>query len=50
MSTTHTTAATSAKDLPWYAVPGILAILMLSSGGFFLLLAQGIAVLSGTNY
>ena len=56
MSSTQTVAATCAtnaaskKDVPWYAVPSILAILMLSSGGFFLLIAQGISVMSGTNY
>jgi hypothetical protein len=43
-------ARPSIKDQPYYAVPVILAILMLSSGGFTLLLAQSIKVFSSVNY
>ncbi|WP_255376112.1 hypothetical protein [Demequina sp. NBRC 110056] len=32
---------------PLWTVPAILGILMLSAGGMFLMIAQGIAILSG---
>ena len=43
-------AKPSVKDQPWYAVPAILAIIMLSSGGFMLLLAQAIKIFSSMGY
>ncbi|GIG55490.1 hypothetical protein [Demequina activiva] len=50
MTTDNATTTNSIKDAPWYAVPTILAILMLSSGCFFALLALGISTLAGTGY
>lgn len=51
MSHTSTTAKTnSVKDQPLWTVPAVLGILMLSAGGFFLMLAKGIEILSGVNY
>ncbi len=38
--------AAAKKDQPLWAVPAVLAILMLSSGGFVLLLAQALKILS----
>ena len=40
----------NAKQQPVWAVPAALGILLLSAGGFFYLLAQGIAVLSSVGY
>ncbi len=39
-----------AKQAPWYAVPTILGILMVSSGLFVFLLAHGIKVFDSMNY
>ncbi len=38
------------NDAPYYAVPVILAIIMLSSGGFVLLLAQAIKIFDSMGY
>ncbi|WP_291380018.1 hypothetical protein [Demequina sp.] len=38
------------KDAPYYTVPAILAILMLSSGAFFMMIAQGISIMAKTGY
>ncbi|MFW2514567.1 hypothetical protein ACNI3K_12410 [Demequina sp. SO4-13] len=47
----HRKAATpSIKEQPLYTVPVVLAILMLSSGGFVLLLAQAIKIFSSIGY
>ena len=39
----------SVKDQPIWAVPAVLAILMLSSGGFVLMLAKAIEIFSSIN-
>ncbi|MDN4476494.1 hypothetical protein QQX09_11575 [Demequina sp. SYSU T00192] len=39
-------AATAKKEQPFWAVPTVLAIILLSSGGFVLLLAQALKILS----
>ncbi|MDN4478472.1 hypothetical protein [Demequina lignilytica] len=48
MTTIETTTqpAAAKKELPFWAVPAVLATLMLSSGGFLLLLAQSLKILS----
>lgn len=38
------------KEYPWYAVPAILSMLMLSSGGMVFLLGHGIAAMSSAAY
>ncbi|WP_156165305.1 hypothetical protein [Demequina rhizosphaerae] len=38
--------ATAKKEHPFWAVPTVLAIILLSSGGFVLLLAQALKILS----
>ena len=38
------------KDAPYYAVPVILAILMLSTGGFMWLLANSIKIFNSMGY
>ncbi len=38
------------KNAPYYAVPAILAILMLSTGGFMLLLANAIRIFDSMGY
>ncbi len=46
---THDTAtetSSAKKEHPFWAVPAVLAIIMLSSGGFVLLLAQALKILS----
>ncbi|WP_297081327.1 hypothetical protein [uncultured Demequina sp.] len=48
MTTTNDTTTT--KDLPWYAVPGALAIIMVSSGAFVYLLAKSIETFSSIGY
>jgi hypothetical protein len=51
MSTPTTRPARlSVKEQPLWTVPAVLALLMLSSGGFFVLLATGIQILSGIRY
>lgn len=45
-----TTKSTSVKDQPLWTAPAVLGILMLSAGGFFLMLAQGISILSSVKY
>ena len=37
------------KDHPFWAVPTVLAIVLLSSAGFVLLLAQALKILSSIN-
>ncbi|WP_156156190.1 hypothetical protein [Demequina maris] len=39
-------AAPTKKENPFWAVPTVLAIILLSSGGFVLLLAQALKILS----
>ncbi|MCB2413307.1 hypothetical protein LGT39_10675 [Demequina sp. TTPB684] len=38
------------KDAPFYAVPMILAIIMLSTGGFMWLLASSIKIFDSMGY
>jgi hypothetical protein len=38
------------KEMPFWAVPTVLAILMVSSGTFVLLLAHAIAIFSSVRY
>ncbi|WP_160297592.1 hypothetical protein [Demequina salsinemoris] len=38
------------KEYPWYAIPAILSMLMLSSGGMVALLGYGIAMMSSATY
>lgn len=38
------------KDAPFYAVPAILAIIMLSTGGFLYLLASAIKIFNEMGY
>ncbi|WP_156160886.1 hypothetical protein [Demequina maris] len=38
--------ASTKKEHPFWAVPTVLAIILLSSGGFVLLLAQALKILS----
>jgi len=40
----------SIKQQPLWTVPVVLAILMISSGAFFVLLALGISILSSVSY
>ncbi|WP_156163604.1 hypothetical protein [Demequina subtropica] len=54
MSTTAPTTetpqhASPRKDHPWWAVPAILSIIMLSSGGLFVLIAYGIRIMSSAG-
>ncbi|MBX3098937.1 MAG: hypothetical protein KF761_05100 [Salinibacterium sp.] len=44
------TVANTKPVYPWYAVPTVLAIIMLSSGGFVLLLAHAISIFSSVGY
>ena len=37
------------KEYPWWAVPTVLGIVLLSSGLFVLLLAQSISILSSID-
>jgi|GEM_PF-1485403 len=46
----RTTTAPSTKEQPYYAVPAVLAIIMVSSGVFVLLLAQAIKIFSSMGY
>ncbi len=45
-----TAKKTSVKDQPWWAVPAVLGIILISSGIFMLLLAHAIEILSRTGY
>ena len=38
------------RTLLFWAVPAVLAILMISSGVFFVLIAHGISILSSVGY
>ncbi len=44
------TPATQKKEYPWYAIPAILSMLMISSGAMVALLGYGIAAMSSANY
>jgi len=46
----HKPTAPSIKEQPYYAVPAVLAIIMVSSGVFVLLLAQAIKIFSSMGY
>jgi len=46
----NTSDAASRKEQPLWAVPAVLAILMISSGVFFVLIAHGISILSSVGY
>ncbi|MDN4472508.1 hypothetical protein [Demequina zhanjiangensis] len=54
MSSTATQSIAAApaqkKEYPWYAIPAILSMLMLSSGGMVALLGYGIAAMSSATY
>ncbi|WP_159448385.1 hypothetical protein [Demequina sp. NBRC 110052] len=52
MSGTSSPAAVTdqKKEYPWYAIPAILSMLMLSSGGMVFLLGYGIAAMSSAAY
>ncbi|WP_159449368.1 hypothetical protein [Demequina sp. NBRC 110051] len=38
------------KEYPWYAIPAILSMLMVSSGAMVALLGYGIAQMSSATY
>jgi hypothetical protein len=43
-------AATNRKQQPWWAVPTVFGIILVSSGIFVVLLAAGISILSNVGY
>jgi hypothetical protein len=43
-------ATKKARDYPWWAVPTVLGIIMVSSGIFMVLLAWAIDMLSAVQY
>ncbi|SEI95779.1 hypothetical protein [Demequina mangrovi] len=45
-STPEAPSKSANKEHPWWAVPTVLGIVLLSSGGFVLLLAQALKILS----
>lgn len=49
-STPRAPQETGKKEYPWYAIPAILSMLMVSSGAMVALLGYGIAAMSSANY
>lgn len=45
-----TTPQSEKKEYPWYAIPAILSMLMVSSGAMVALLGYGIAQMSSATY
>jgi hypothetical protein len=50
IDTARQTKRNAVKDQPLWAVPFVLAILMLSSAGMFVLIAIGVSIMSGVGY